>query len=100
MIEAASKDLPARVRWTSCHSNPMATQDSTAVRISLRGVRTPRISTTPVTSGCTVFGLSVKIQATATCSISPQSRVPVRTKISFSSCAMVRDDWIGRTTSP
>ena len=38
---------------------PIAVQDSSAVRISFHGVRTPRIMTTPSTSGRTVLGLLV-----------------------------------------
>ena len=42
LIEAASSALPARVRLTSSHSRPITTQQITAIRISLVGVRTPQ----------------------------------------------------------
>ena len=59
-IEAASSALPARVRLTSSHSSPITAQETSEVTISLIGVRTPAMFTTPPTSGSTVFGLLVK----------------------------------------
>ena len=58
-MEAASSALPALVRFTSSHSAPIVVQHSTAVRISLVGVRTPAISVTPAINGRTVWGLVV-----------------------------------------
>ena len=58
-IDAASSDLPVRVRLTSKYNRPIADQERTAVRISFQGVRTPMIITTPSTSGRTVLGLLV-----------------------------------------
>ena len=58
-IEAASTDLPARVRLTQSQSAPIASQQTKAVKISFEGVRTPTIDTTPSTIGSTVLALLV-----------------------------------------
>ena len=59
-MDAASTTLPIRVRFTSSHSNAMTRQQTIAVKISFRGVRTPRMLTTPSTIGSTVLALLVK----------------------------------------
>ena len=62
-IDAASTALPVRVRFTRSHSRPITKQQTTAVKISFLGVRTPRMSITPPTIGSTVLALLVKKQA-------------------------------------
>jgi hypothetical protein len=59
-IDAASTALPASVRLTNSHSAPIVAQQTSAVKISFAGVRTPRIVTTPSTIGSTVLALLVK----------------------------------------
>ena len=58
-IEAASTALPARERLTNSQSAPIVAQQTSAVKISFDGVRTPRIDTTPSTIGNTVLALFV-----------------------------------------
>ncbi len=99
MIEAASSALPARVRFTSSHSSPIATQQASAISTSLAGVRTPARLSTPPISGRIVTGLSVNRYAMPTWIMMPQSSVPVSTKISVSSRGIARGRWIGRTTT-
>jgi hypothetical protein len=60
LIEAASSVFPVRVRLISSQSAPITAQQASAIRISLRGVRTPRMGTTPPISAGTVTGLVVK----------------------------------------
>ena len=90
--------MPASVRLTNSHKPPIVAQQTNAVKISLAGVRTPRIVTTPSTIGSTVLALLVKSQAIASWIMMPQSSVAVRMKISFSSSRTARDSCSRRTT--
>jgi hypothetical protein len=45
---------------TNSHKPPIVAQQTSAVKISLAGVRTPRMVTTPSTIGSTVLALLVK----------------------------------------
>jgi hypothetical protein len=58
-IDAPSKALPVRVRLTSSQSSPITAQAISAIRISLVGVRTPKMLTTPAINGRIVTGLSL-----------------------------------------
>ena len=97
-IDAASTALPVRVRLTSSQSRAITRQQTTAVKISFCGVRTPRMLTTPSTIGSTVLALLVKKYAISSWIMTPHSNVPVRTKISFSSLGIRVERWIGCTT--
>jgi hypothetical protein len=58
-IDAASTALPASVRLLGDDRGVLGLRQSSAVKISFLGVRTPRIVTTPSTIGNTVLALSV-----------------------------------------